>query len=167
MVGTAAGMGGEDSRDDEATAARVSMVCGAAELYGGRVCSAVQADLSNSWRIMIPVVAFISDLIVAVLVCTGIVVYVTKHLRSLLIQLCGTAERANFWLAFSNVSLVLVPLIFALDYKPEFGPNKPVVFEMAAQLKYVLIGFVATLAAVAVILLWFIPREKVAVPSAK
>ena len=95
--------------------------------------------------------------------------YVAKHLRSLLIQLCGTAERANFWLAFSNVSPVLVPLIFALDYKPEFGPDKPIVFEMAAQLKYVLIGFVATLAAVAVILLWFIPREKTnwAAPSTK
>jgi hypothetical protein len=40
---------------------------------------------------------------------------------------------------------------------------------MAAQLKYALIGFVATLASLAVILLWFIPREKAnwAAPAVK
>jgi hypothetical protein len=118
---------------------------------------------------MSPMAVFASDLTLTVLVCAGIVLYVAKHLRSLLIELCGTAERANFWLAFSNVSLVLVPLIFALDCKPEFGPDRLVAFEMAAQLKYALIGFVATLASLAVILLWFIPREKAnwAAPAVK
>jgi hypothetical protein len=97
------------------------------------------------------------------------VLYLARHLRSLLIELCGTAERANFWMAFSNVTLVLVPLIFALDYRPEFGPDKLVVFEVAAQLKYALIGFIATLGALSVILLWFIPREKpgLAIPAVK
>ena len=103
---------------------------------------------------------FMTDLTLTVLGCTGTVLYLAKHLRSLLIELCGTAERANFWLAFSNVSLVLVPLIFALDYKPEFGPDKLLAFEMAAQLKYALVGFVVTLASLAVILFWFIPRDK-------
>jgi len=78
----------------------------------------------------------------------------------LLIELCGTTERANFWLAFSNVTLVLVPLIFALDYKPEFGPDKTAIFEIATQLKYALIGFVVTLGSLALILFRFIPRDK-------
>jgi hypothetical protein len=108
---------------------------------------------------MSPTSVFLGDLMVAVLLCTGIVLYVAKHLRSLLIELCETAERANFWLAFSNVSLVLlVPLIFALEYKPEFGSDKPVVFEVATQLKYALIGFVVTFGALALLLLWLIPR---------
>jgi len=70
---------------------------------------------------MSPTVVFLSDLTLAVLVCTGVVFYVAKHLRLLLIELRGTTERANFWLAFSNVSLVLVlvPTIFALDDRPE------------------------------------------------
>jgi hypothetical protein len=114
---------------------------------------------------MSPTSVFLGDLMVAVLLCTGIVLYVAKHLRSLLIELCETAERANFWLAFSNVSLVLVPLIFALEYRPEFGPDKPVVFEVATQLKYALIGFVVTFGALALLLLWFIPREKPSVAS--
>lgn len=61
--------------------------------------------------------AFLTDLGLVVLTCVGIVAYLSKRLRALLIELCGTAERASFWLAFSNVALVLVPLIFAMSYK--------------------------------------------------
>ena len=68
-------------------------------------------------------------------------------------------------MVFSNVSLVVVPLIFALDYRPEFGPDKLVVLEIAAHLKYALIGFVATLGGLALILLWFIPRDKAVLSS--
>ncbi len=93
-----------------------------------------------------PSTAFLLDIALAAVLFVGIVVYVKKHLRTLLIELCGTTERANFWLAFSNVTLVLVPLIFALDYKP--------------QLKYALVGFVITLCSLALILFRFIPRDK-------
>jgi uncharacterized membrane protein YhaH (DUF805 family) len=104
--------------------------------------------------------AFLLDVAFAAALFVGIVAYVKKHLRALLIELCGTTERASFWLAFSNVALVMVPLIFALDYKPEFGPDKTPVFEMATQLKYALIGFVITLGSLALILFRFIPRDK-------
>ena len=73
---------------------------------------------------MTPTQVFFSDLAITVPLSGGIVAYVQKHLRALLVELCGTTERANFWLAFSNVALVLVPLIFTLDYKPESGPDK-------------------------------------------
>ncbi len=86
--------------------------------------------------------------------------YVKAPLRSLLIELCGTRERASFWLAFSNVALVLIPLIFVLDYKPELGPGKSLIFEMATQLKYALIGFVIALSGLALVMLRFIPRDK-------
>ena len=118
---------------------------------------------------MNPTVVFLGDLTLAILVCAGTVLYLARHLRLLLIELCGTAERANFWLAFSNVSLVVVPMIFALDYRPEFGPDTLVVFEIAAHLKYALFGFIATRGGLALILLWFIPRQKpgIAVPAVK
>jgi len=109
---------------------------------------------------MSPAVAFLLDVSLAAFLFVGIVAYVKKHLRTLLIELCGTTERASFWLAFSNVALVLVPLIFALDHKPEFGPDKTAIFEMATQLKYALIGFVITLGSLALILFRFIPRDK-------
>jgi hypothetical protein len=104
--------------------------------------------------------AFLSVMGLAAFLSIGLVAYVKAPLRSLLIELCGTKERASFWLAFSNVTLVLVPLIFVLDYKPEFGPDKSMIFEMATQLKYALIGFVIALSALALVMLRFIPRNQ-------
>ena len=109
---------------------------------------------------MSPTAAFLLDVALTTLLFVGIVAYIKKHLKTLLLELCGTTERASFWLAFSNVALVLVPLIFALDYKLEFGPEKTAIFEMATQLKYALVGFVITLCSLALILFRFIPRDK-------
>lgn len=109
--------------------------------------------------------AFLADVALVVLACVGIVAYVSKHLRSLLMELCGTAERASFWLAFSNVALVLVPLIFAMSYRPESGQDTSVVFEMATQLRFGLVGFVITLSIVAIILSKFVPRDRPSVTA--
>lgn len=105
--------------------------------------------------------AFLTDVGITAVLFMGIVAYVQRHLRALLIELCGTIERASFWLAFSNVALVLVPLIFALDYRPESGPDKNMIFEMATQIKYALIGFVITLGGLALVLYRFIPRDNI------
>lgn len=107
-----------------------------------------------------PTIAFLCDVGLAVVLSVGIVAYVKRPLRTLLVEICGTTERASFWLAFSNVTLVLVPLIFVLDYRPEFGPEKSVIFEMATQLKYAMTGFIIALSALAVVMLRSIPRDK-------
>ncbi len=109
---------------------------------------------------MNPAGVFLTDTAIVVFGCMGIVAYVKRHLRSLLLELCGTSERASFWLAFSNVALIVVPLIFALEYAPEVNASKSLVFEVAAQLRYGLIGFIVTLSFLAIILLRFIPRNK-------
>lgn len=118
---------------------------------------------------MNPTMAFLSDVTLAIVISFAAVAYVKGHLRSLLVELCGNAERASFWLAFSNVTLLFIPLIFVLDYKPEFGPDRPLIFEMATQLKYAMIGFVIALCTLALVMLRFIPRNKndvaIAVPE--
>ena len=112
-----------------------------------------------------PALIFVFDVALTAIFLVAVVVYVKKPLQTLLVELCGTADRANFWLVFSNVALIVVPLIFALDYKPEFGPANPAIFEMAAQLKYALIGLVITLGSLALVLSRFIPREKANAPG--
>jgi hypothetical protein len=109
---------------------------------------------------MNPSTAFLVVMGLAVIICTGIVAYVRGHLRSLLVELCGSSERASFWLAFSNVTLVLVPLIFGLHYTPEPHSVQSALFQMAAQLEYVFVGFVATFTLLAIIVSRFIPREQ-------
>ena len=114
---------------------------------------------------MNPTIAFLSDVGFVAIISIGLVAYVKPHLHALLVELCGTAERASFWLAFSNVTLVLVPLIFALNYEPEFGPNRNFIFEMATQLKHAIIGFVIALSCLAIILFRFIPRNASKIPA--
>jgi hypothetical protein len=92
----------------------------------------------------------------------GVVLYVKSHLRALLVELCGNFERARFWLAFLNVTLVLIPLIFALEYRPDSDAATPSLFEFAAQLKYGLAGLVGTFAVEAIVLSRYIPKHEAA-----
>ena len=99
---------------------------------------------------------YLTDVSLGILLCFGLVAYINKPLQALLIELCGTAERARFWLAFSSATLILVPLILVLDYEPKMDTKA--IFQMAAQLKDALVGFVVTLVGIAVVLASFIRR---------
>lgn len=101
---------------------------------------------------------FIADLFLTILVCVGVVLYIRGHLTPLVTELCGSATRAQFWLAFSNVTLVLVPVIFALSAEPELEPGKPAAFVMAEHLKLSLLGLASGLAVLAMVLMIFIRR---------
>lgn len=87
------------------------------------------------------------------------VAYLRPHLKRILLDLCGTEERAGFWTAFSNVTLVLVPLIFAMHYRPQTGPDTSAALEMGTQLEWALIGLVASVLALGIVLSSFIPRR--------
>lgn len=102
---------------------------------------------------------FLLDILFAAIICIGIVMYVQKHLRQLLVEVCGSAERADFWLVFNNIMLVLIPLIFVMGSPPEFGPGKNLAVEMAEQVKWGLLGFVLTLGFFGLILLRYIPKN--------
>jgi hypothetical protein len=105
---------------------------------------------------------FLCGLEVTLLASLLVVFYLHAHLRTILVDLCGTAERAKFWAAFTNVAFLLVPLIFALNYDAEFGPRPPVL-QIAAQFKAALIGLVVTVLIVGFVLGRFIRRS----PSAR
>lgn len=75
----------------------------------------------------------------------GVVLYLRRPLQKLLVELCGNQERAGFWTAFTAVALGLTPLIFAIAWRPSEGSTLPAIFELADQLKWALIGLLATL----------------------
>jgi len=62
-----------------------------------------------------------------------------------LIELSGSVRRADFWIAFASLVLVLVPVIFALGYRPEKGPLLPLVFALGTQTKRALAGLLAAI----------------------
>ena len=85
------------------------------------------------------------------------VIYLMNPLRKILTELCGTRERADFWLAFSNVALILTPLIFGASCTPD--PHGNLVIEIATQLKWSFIGLLTALMITGWVISRFIPRH--------
>ena len=87
-----------------------------------------------------------------------------RHLQApllrILVDLCGTEDRARFWLAFSNVTLLAVPAIFALHRPPATGTPAKAVFDIGDQLQSGLIGFVMSVVILGFVLSHFISRRK-------
>ncbi|MGI9104157.1 MAG: hypothetical protein ACR2IF_17085 [Terriglobales bacterium] len=84
--------------------------------------------------------------------------YLNAPLHSILVELCGTRERAQFWAVFSNVAVLIVPLVFSLQYVPDAGDSRPGVIEVATQLKWGLAGLLIAVVILGIVLSRFIPR---------
>jgi len=65
-------------------------------------------------------ILFVSGIGVTLITSFITVAYLKKRLQPILVDLCGTEERADFWTTFSNITLILTPLIFATWFIPKF-----------------------------------------------
>jgi len=101
------------------------------------------------------IVTFLAQVALTLIIVTLIVGYLRPHLKKVLIDLCGTEERALFWTAFSNILLIGLPLIFALNYRPEFTNSEYLFFNLAGQLSDNLGGLLLALVCVGIIVSFF------------
>ncbi|HEV2298904.1 MAG TPA: hypothetical protein VGR72_10340 [Candidatus Acidoferrales bacterium] len=99
---------------------------------------------------------FLVGLAVTILVTTAALRYLQPHMKTILIELCGTEERARFWTSFSNVTLFLTPLIFALRIQPESGTLATLIYAMSDQISLALLGLVLAIGIVGIIIGRFI-----------
>jgi len=95
---------------------------------------------------------FFLGLVVTTALAFTVVWYIKSPLSAILRDLCGTNERAAFWMAFTNVTLILVPMIFAMEFYPDAGQVSPVAFQLIGQLKWALIGLIASVAGLGFVL---------------
>jgi hypothetical protein len=109
----------------------------------------------------------IFSFIVEVALTLGISVLLVRYLRPLLrkvlTDLCGTEDRAQFWTAFSNILLIGLPIIFALNYRPEARSAEALFFEVAGKLSGNLGGLLLALVVIGVIVSFFAlaaPRQR-------
>jgi hypothetical protein len=109
---------------------------------------------------MSPSVTFACGLAATLALALAVVRYLTAPLRRQLHELCGNAERADFWTAFSNVTMVLTPLIFAMSAEPGSVPGVPPLLAVIGQLKWSCIGLVASILMLGWILGRFIARTQ-------
>jgi hypothetical protein len=100
---------------------------------------------------------FAAGVAVTLTVSVLVVRYMNSPLRKVLHELCGNPQRSDFWAAFSNVTVGLVPLIFAMGYEPD-GNGRFSLVQVGEQLKWGLIGLVSSVLMLGWILSRFIPR---------
>ena len=103
-------------------------------------------------------ILFAVGLLITEVVSLIVVLYLKAPLHKVLVELCGNGERAAFWTAFSSVTLTLAPPILAMQHTPEMGGKTAVVLEIAAQLKWGLLGLFLAVVILGWVLSRFIPR---------
>ena len=101
------------------------------------------------------ILSFLTEAALTLVIAILIVRYLQPFLRKVLLDLCGTEERAQFWVAFSNVLLIGLPMIIALNYRPQARTAEDVFFEVAGKLSGNLGGFLFALVGVGLIVTFF------------
>lgn len=91
------------------------------------------------------IIAFAAEVLLTLIACSLIFKYLRPFLNRILIDLCGTEDRAKFWTAFSNVLLVGFPVLISLMYQPETNEIQELFFEITRRTSGNLITFMITL----------------------
>lgn len=99
--------------------------------------------------------AFTIEIGLTVLAFALITAYLRPHLKRVLLDLCKTEERAQFWTVFSNILLIGAPLIIALGFRPEASTFEATVFEIIGRLSGNLAGYLFALIAIGIIVSFF------------
>ena len=94
---------------------------------------------------MNPFLALSIEVSLTILVCALITRYLRPYLKRVLIDLCRTEERMQFWTAFSNILLIGLPLIIALGFRTEAATFEEVIFEIIGRLSGSLAGYLFAL----------------------
>lgn len=94
---------------------------------------------------MITILSFLIEVTLTLILSALLVGYLRPFLKKLLVDLCGTEDRAQFWIAFTNILLIGMPMIFALHYRPEARNAEELFFEIAGKLSSNLGGLLLAL----------------------
>lgn len=101
------------------------------------------------------ILSFVIEVSLTLLIAALLVNYLRPFLWKILVDLCGTEERAKFWTAFSNILLIGLPAIFALNFRPIASSPEGLFFEIAGKLSGNLGGLLLALIGVGFIVSFF------------
>lgn len=103
---------------------------------------------------------FLTGMAATAVICLAVIAYLKASLSRILTDICGTEARARFWVTFSNILLILTPILFAIFYQPQVSERPAVFFEVVRQLKWGLSGLVLTVAMLGVMIKGYIPKPR-------
>ena len=98
---------------------------------------------------------FMIQVALTLILCFAIVGYIRPFLHKVLIDLCGTEDRAYFWTAFSNILLIGLPVIISLNYMPKADTLEELFFELAGKLSGNLGGLLFALVCIGIMVSFF------------
>ena len=98
---------------------------------------------------------YLLQLVVTGAISLALVTYFRPHLQRILVDLCGTQERAQFWVVFSSILLVGLPLIFGMGYTPIDTESGKLFYNAASQVRLNLLGFLAGLIGIGIAVSFF------------
>jgi hypothetical protein len=101
------------------------------------------------------IVSFSIEVALTLIVCFLLVAYFRPFLHRILLDLCGSEDRAQFWTAFSTILLLGIPLIIALGYRPEAFTSQDLFFEIIGRLSGNLGAYLAALVGIGLIVSFF------------
>jgi len=109
------------------------------------------------------IAAFTLDLVLTLLVAFALVLYLSPSLFRILVDLCGTQDRARFWLTFSRMLLLGIPAVAALGYQPGISLGEPWYFDMAHQLAHTAMSLLVAVIGLGTVITFFAaiaPRQR-------
>ena len=100
------------------------------------------------------VTVFFVEIAITLVIVLLVIRYLRSFLRQILLDLCGTEGRAQFWTTFTNIVLLSLPMVSALGFSPTTSLANPTI-AIAHQLQSNLITFMVGLIFIGFILLFF------------
>jgi len=100
-------------------------------------------------------VSYLIQLVITFVIVYLLVRYIRPHLHRTLVDLCGTEARAQFWTVFSNIFLIGMPMIFAMNYRPTSVNSEELFFDVAGKISGNLGGMLLALVCVGIIVTFF------------
>ncbi|MEW6406919.1 MAG: hypothetical protein AB1649_34510 [Chloroflexota bacterium] len=91
------------------------------------------------------ILSYLLEVAITLAICTLTFRYLRPFLKTILVDLCGTEERAQFWTVFSHTLLIGLPMILALAYQPEAQNAEELFFELARKISGNFGGFLFAL----------------------
>ncbi|MBI5965938.1 MAG: hypothetical protein HY863_20865 [Chloroflexi bacterium] len=101
------------------------------------------------------ILAFAIEVIITFAICALTFRYMRPFLNRILVDLCGTEERAQFWTVFSSILLVGFPVLISLMHRPEASNAEDLFFELTKRTSGNVVSFMVTLVGIGVIVSFF------------
>lgn len=67
---------------------------------------------------------FFIEIVLCSSLSMAVILLLKSHLRDVLTESCGTAKRADFWVMFAQLMLVIAPMLLVV-YFTDIGPGRP------------------------------------------